>query len=43
MVKTILKAGTVLYHGTIHDFDIDQINMPCWFSKYKDQAINHVQ
>ena len=43
MNKTVtLKKGTTLYHGTIHDFPMDEIIIPCWFSKYKEQAINHV-
>ena len=41
-MKYILEKGTILYHGTIHDFEMKEITMPCWFSKYKDQAINHV-
>ena len=42
MVHYVLKEGTLLYHGTINDFDMNIINIPCWFSKFKDQAINHV-
>ena len=43
MSKYILEEGTILYHGTIHDFEMNDINMPCWFSKFKEQAINHVR
>jgi hypothetical protein len=43
MSQIILEPGTIIYHGTIHDFDMNNITMPCWFSKYKEQAINHVR
>lgn len=43
MSQYILKEGTILYHGTINDFEMNNINTPCWFSKFKDQAINHVR
>ena len=43
MSQYILESGTILYHGTINDFEMTDITMPCWFSKYKDQAINHVR
>lgn len=43
MSRFILDSDTILYHGTIHDFEMGDINTPCWFSKYKDQAINHVR
>ena len=42
-MSKLLLEGTTIYHGTIHDFDMNQINMPCWFSLYRDQAINHVR
>ena len=35
-----LRAGTALYHGTIHEFE--EIRAPCWFATVPDQAVNHV-
>tara|TARA_B100001123_G_C15174169_1_gene972652 strand:- start:565 stop:1047 length:483 start_codon:yes stop_codon:yes gene_type:complete len=38
----IIKKGTILYHGTIHDFEPDEMKTPGWFSTLKEQAHNHV-
>ena len=38
----IIKKGTLLYHGTIYNFEPTEINTPCWFSTIKEQAILHV-
>jgi len=37
-----LPIDTILYHGTIFNFDPDEIRTPCWFSTKESEAINHI-
>jgi len=42
MSSTLLKKDTILYHGTVYNFEPTQIKTPCWFSTIKSEAINHI-
>jgi len=37
-----IKKGTLIYHGTIHNFDPKDIRVPSWFSTLENQAYFHV-
>tara|TARA_B100000214_G_C23903092_1_gene597461 strand:- start:300 stop:782 length:483 start_codon:yes stop_codon:yes gene_type:complete len=37
-----LKPNTIIYHGTVHDFDPTELKFPAWFSFDLEQAHNHI-
>ena len=38
----VIRKGTLIYHGTAHGFEPDEIKSPAWFSTLPEQAHNHV-
>ena len=38
----VIRKGTLIYHGTVHDFEPDELKSPAWFSTLSEQAHNHV-
>ena len=37
-----LQPNTIIYHGTIHDFEPNDLKFPAWFSFDLEQAHNHI-
>ena len=42
MKITKIKSGKFIYHGTINNFNPNDLNYPAWFSFDIDQAHNHI-
>ena len=42
MITYNLNKDTILYHGTICDFEPNDLKLPTWLSIDRDQAHNHI-
>ena len=42
MITYQLKKNTVLYHGTVSDFEPNELKLPSWLSFDKEQSHNHI-